>query len=183
MHVGIANPRWRGKRSRHSRCMRNPQFYASGKRSFHSACAYLSMLGLKSIHGSIRGPWTQHGNIRYWYDNVSLWYWSLEKSEPNFPAAMQAIQVKHILTMFFIIVCPIHGFLLQQSVIVSDELINFRYESWQSDEAWPEYINLETFEEKQAPAVLNIVETLFHGVSRLGFINHSVYQRKFVEFN
>ena len=26
MHVGIANPRWRGKRSRHSRCMRNPQF-------------------------------------------------------------------------------------------------------------------------------------------------------------
>ena len=24
--------RWRGKRSRHSRCMRNPQFYVSGKR-------------------------------------------------------------------------------------------------------------------------------------------------------
>ena len=33
MHVGIANPRWRGKRSRHSRCMRNPQFYVSVKRS------------------------------------------------------------------------------------------------------------------------------------------------------
>ena len=32
MHVGIANPRWRGKRSRHSRRMRNPQFYVSGKR-------------------------------------------------------------------------------------------------------------------------------------------------------
>ena len=32
MHVGIVNPRWRGKRSRHSRRMRNPQFYASGKR-------------------------------------------------------------------------------------------------------------------------------------------------------
>ena len=26
MHIGIANPRWLGKRSRHSRCMRNPQF-------------------------------------------------------------------------------------------------------------------------------------------------------------
>ena len=26
MHVGIANPRWRGKRSRYSRRMRNPQF-------------------------------------------------------------------------------------------------------------------------------------------------------------
>ena len=32
MHIGIANPRWRGKRSRHCRCMRNTQFYGSGKR-------------------------------------------------------------------------------------------------------------------------------------------------------
>ena len=32
MHVGIDNPRWRGKRSRHSRRMRNPKFCVSGKR-------------------------------------------------------------------------------------------------------------------------------------------------------
>ena len=32
MHVGIANPRWRRKRSRHSRRMRNPLFYVPGKR-------------------------------------------------------------------------------------------------------------------------------------------------------
>ena len=32
MHDGIANPRWRGKCSRHSRCMRNTQFCVSGKR-------------------------------------------------------------------------------------------------------------------------------------------------------
>ena len=32
MHVEIANPRWWGKRSRHSWRMRNPQFYLSGKR-------------------------------------------------------------------------------------------------------------------------------------------------------
>ena len=32
MHVGIANPWCRGKRSRHSRCMRNPQFYISGNK-------------------------------------------------------------------------------------------------------------------------------------------------------
>ena len=31
MHVAISNPRWRGKRCRNSRRMRNPQFYASGK--------------------------------------------------------------------------------------------------------------------------------------------------------
>ena len=32
MHAGIANPRWRGKRSRHSRRMHNPQSYVSNKR-------------------------------------------------------------------------------------------------------------------------------------------------------
>ena len=32
MHVGMANLRWRGKRSRHSPRMRNPQFYVSDKR-------------------------------------------------------------------------------------------------------------------------------------------------------
>ena len=32
MHVGIANPWWRGKRSWHSRRMRNLQFNVSGKR-------------------------------------------------------------------------------------------------------------------------------------------------------
>ena len=32
MHVGIANPRWWGKRSWYSRCMRNAQFCVSGKR-------------------------------------------------------------------------------------------------------------------------------------------------------
>ena len=32
MHVGIANLRWRGKRSRHSLRMRNTHFYVSDKR-------------------------------------------------------------------------------------------------------------------------------------------------------
>ena len=36
MHVGIANPRWRGQRSRNSRRMCNPQFYVSGKRPIES---------------------------------------------------------------------------------------------------------------------------------------------------
>ena len=38
MHAGIANPRLRGKRSRHSRRMRNPQFYLSGKRPIYMPC-------------------------------------------------------------------------------------------------------------------------------------------------
>ena len=32
MHVGIVKPRWREKRSRHSRLMRHLQFHVSGKR-------------------------------------------------------------------------------------------------------------------------------------------------------
>ena len=36
MGVGIDKPRWRGKRSQHSRRMRNPQFYVSGKRPITS---------------------------------------------------------------------------------------------------------------------------------------------------
>ena len=41
MHVGIANPQWRGKRSRHSRRMCSPQFYVSGERPIgrlHKSC-------------------------------------------------------------------------------------------------------------------------------------------------
>ena len=38
MHVGIANPRWRGKRSRHSWRMRNLQYYVCGKRPVLYCC-------------------------------------------------------------------------------------------------------------------------------------------------
>ena len=54
MHVGIANPRWRGKRSRHSRRMRNPQFYVSGKRPmlYHGSIVmtWLTITRLNCIH-------------------------------------------------------------------------------------------------------------------------------------
>ena len=36
MHVGIANPWWRGERFRHSRRMRNPQFYVFDKRTIET---------------------------------------------------------------------------------------------------------------------------------------------------
>ena len=41
IYAGIANPRWRGKRSRHSRRMRNPQFRVSGKRPMSSVAMML----------------------------------------------------------------------------------------------------------------------------------------------
>ena len=43
MHVGIANPRWRGKRSQHSRRMRNQQFYVSGKRPIANMTHWVSL--------------------------------------------------------------------------------------------------------------------------------------------
>ena len=46
MHVGIANQRWRGKRSRHSRRMRNPQFYVSGKRPMKSRDSFDAWAGI-----------------------------------------------------------------------------------------------------------------------------------------
>ena len=42
MHAWIANPQWRGKRTRHSRRMRNQQFYVSDKRPIRSQIVALA---------------------------------------------------------------------------------------------------------------------------------------------
>ena len=57
MHVGIANLRWRGERSRHSRRMRNTQFYLSGKRSMGQS------LHCPGIHRNIKTPYSQYRNF------------------------------------------------------------------------------------------------------------------------
>ena len=59
MHVGIANPLWWGKRSRHSRRMRNPQFYVSGKRPRNDIDDFLygchtNLWGLSLVYQSNR---------------------------------------------------------------------------------------------------------------------------------
>ena len=48
MHVGIANRLWRGKRSRHSRRMHNPQLNVFGKRPIPQLQWKLSQIALKS---------------------------------------------------------------------------------------------------------------------------------------
>ena len=47
MHVGIANPRWRGTRSRR---MRNPQFYVSGKRRIRKKLIWRNFCENISVH-------------------------------------------------------------------------------------------------------------------------------------
>ena len=44
MHVGITKQRWRGKSSRHSRRMHNPQYHVSGKRSMHIFINHIAFL-------------------------------------------------------------------------------------------------------------------------------------------
>ena len=46
MHFGIANPRWWAKRARHTRRMRNPQFYMSGERPMLPQSVSLSVMAL-----------------------------------------------------------------------------------------------------------------------------------------
>ena len=59
MHAGIANLRWWGKRSRHSRRLRNPQFYVSGKRPMIPMCTVSNVLWMPVPCGHI------------WYHNLN----------------------------------------------------------------------------------------------------------------
>ena len=68
MHVGMANPQWRGKRSRHSRRMRNPQFNVSGKGSIVAQMSSGNDMKMPS-HGSafrITVPLVGESNCDRW---------------------------------------------------------------------------------------------------------------------
>ena len=57
MHVGVANQRWWGKRSRHSRCMRNPQFYVTGNRPMVWPLHCIEFRFLWQTHNEPLQPW------------------------------------------------------------------------------------------------------------------------------
>ena len=62
---------WRGKRSRHLRCMRNPQFYVSGKRPMALRC--LIVPGILSSLSKAIAYWLKEGTI-IWTNEYSLRY-------------------------------------------------------------------------------------------------------------
>ena len=63
MHVGIANPQWRGKHSRHSRRMRYSQFHVSGKRlMYHSIL--LKVTGEAYMYAHLAGNLTWNITLR-----------------------------------------------------------------------------------------------------------------------
>ena len=62
---GFLCGRWRGKRSRHSLCMHNSQFYVSGKRPIHYATImFIAQAVHQWVNNSIR--------ISYWHTKKSL---------------------------------------------------------------------------------------------------------------
>ena len=67
--LGIGNPRWRGKLSRHSRRMRNTQLYVFGKRSIQDV-SHLSVDCITVLHvrTSKRGPEVCIYPLRWWYE-------------------------------------------------------------------------------------------------------------------
>ena len=60
-HGGFLWSRWRWKRSRHSRHMRNPQFYVSGKRPIHVECMqcddFADITNTSTINGRVHNWW------------------------------------------------------------------------------------------------------------------------------
>ena len=74
MHVGIANSRWRGKGSRHSWRMRNPQFYVSGKRPMKLAIKNGEKLPMINTFWSVVpvGGMVSSGEARTWRDIIDL---------------------------------------------------------------------------------------------------------------
>ena len=63
MHVGIASPRWWGKRSRHSRCMLNPRCYVFGKRPMFNCVLSMKYIKFaKTINSGITAKF-------YWGNN------------------------------------------------------------------------------------------------------------------
>ena len=69
MHVGIANTRWQGKRSRHSRCMRNPQVTYLAR---WSLCLFLPVYWAFYANTRIVSITIQKTHIDYLY-----WKWDI----------------------------------------------------------------------------------------------------------
>ena len=72
IHVEIANPRWREKRSLHSRRMRNPQFYESGKRAtdVYVNFSRVNDTDMEIIHENLNRLVNIH--MAFWIENMQL---------------------------------------------------------------------------------------------------------------
>ena len=104
MHVGIANPRWRGKRSRHSRRMRELQCYVSGKRPMvlvylvdHVYCQTNGDVVRQSSQGShgivCSGGLEKRTNLTNLSFKKPIWWHLQTKGYITWPFLMLTIQV------------------------------------------------------------------------------------------
>ena len=109
MHVGIANPWWRGKRSRHSRRMRNPQFYVSGKRSIGRFVG--TWHDVISAEPLVSAPTYTHGNAfslfiamgkswscQVYIRNFQVVTWRVTKQQPTDVGWLIRQHMYHVIT-------------------------------------------------------------------------------------
>ena len=78
MHVGIANPRWRGKRFRHPRRMRNPQLYISSKRPMGNYFRFIHMPLCVNVYSRLilhhysNSRFQSHPHVMIWSDSCDI---------------------------------------------------------------------------------------------------------------
>ena len=107
MHVRMANQRWQEKRSRHSRHMRNPQFYVSGKGLIpiitykcscscytNSTCSPNHKNGISSSVNKDRWRHGAHGHFAG-FDKVGGGGWETEVLGGSRGGIVQHFVVKH----------------------------------------------------------------------------------------
>ena len=106
---------WRGKRSRHSRRMRNPQFHVSGKRPIGDKCLMASVQQLR--HFSMRTRMTSCGVIIP--DGLAWKRWYHFISDPEYYDRISCNCTHHIQYKGYAITLP----------VTSNAVIQFRYYS------------------------------------------------------
>ena len=97
MHVRIAYPRCWGKRSRHCRRMRNPQFYVSGKRPMMTSSNgnISALLALRAGNSSVTGEFPSQRPVTCSFDifldlrqnkrlSKQSWGWCLRRNRTNY---------------------------------------------------------------------------------------------------
>ena len=104
MHVGIANPPWREKSSRHSRHMHNPQLHVSGKRPIlryiQRCCNGTVYMQCNLFPASMFASkiwWTKgllDGGVWHWADSGSTCTWFVFDPASNEDSSATRVSLK-----------------------------------------------------------------------------------------
>ena len=140
MHDWIANSRWRGKRSGHSRCMRNPPFCVPGKRTMalicHVCCAHIGDVVSSTIAFSyVIGGWKRYYILLYrdpfnWFYCMLHVYNRCSLTNPRLSFVMDQIHNAHsapvpYLTMYTFLFWMAHCGLWNRRIVFFSQISRF----------------------------------------------------------